>query len=123
MRLNHMYGPAVSVPIIAAITGGCAGAGFLVASYADIRFGDSDARIATAFAGLGLPAEYGLGGVLPRMVGTANAAQLLYSPAPLSAQRAAELGWLQHVCPSGEAATEAMSYAEALAPGSAAESR
>ena len=122
MRRNHMYPLTVSVPIVAAITGGCAGAGFLVASYADIRFADADARIATAFAGLGLPAEYGLGWVLPRMVGTANAAQLLYSPAPMSAERAAELGWLQRVCPSGEAVAEAMNYAKTLAAGSAAES-
>jgi enoyl-CoA hydratase/carnithine racemase len=119
MRRNHMYPLTVSVPIIAAITGGCAGAGFLVASYADIRFGDADARIATAFAALGLPAEYGLGWLLPRMVGTANAAQLLYSPAPISAARAAELGWLQRVCPPGESVTEAMSYARSLAAGSA----
>jgi enoyl-CoA hydratase/carnithine racemase len=122
MRRNHMYPLTVSVPIIAAVTGGCAGAGFLLASYADIRFGDTDARIATAFAGLGLPAEYGLGWLLPRMVGTANAAQLLYSPAPISAARAAELGWLQQVCPSGETVDEAMSYAKSLAAGSAAES-
>jgi enoyl-CoA hydratase/carnithine racemase len=122
MRRNHMYPLTVSVPIIAAITGGCAGAGFLVASYADIRFGDADARIATAFAGLGLPAEYGLGWLLPRLVGTANAAQLLYSPAPISAGRAAELGWLQRVCPSGDTVAEATSYARSLAAGSAAES-
>jgi enoyl-CoA hydratase/carnithine racemase len=122
MRRNHIYPLTLSVPIIAAITGGCAGAGFLVASYADIRFGDADARIATAFAGLGLPAEYGLGWLLPRMVGTANAAQLLYSPAPISAQRAAELGWLQQVCPSGQTVDEAMNYARSLAAGSAAES-
>ena len=120
MRRNHAYPLAVSVPIIAAIAGGCAGAGFLVASYADIRFADDDARIASSFASLGLPAEYGLGWLLPRIVGTANAAQLLYSPAPISAQRAAELGWVQRVCASGTAVTEAVDYARALAAGSAA---
>jgi enoyl-CoA hydratase/carnithine racemase len=122
LRRNHIYPLTLSVPIIAAITGGCAGAGFLVASYADIRFGAADARIATAFAGLGLPAEYGLGWLLPRMVGTANAAQLLYSPAPISAQRAAELGWLQRVCPPADTVADAMSYARSLAAGSAPES-
>jgi enoyl-CoA hydratase/carnithine racemase len=122
MRRNHIYPLTLSVPVIAAITGGCAGAGFLVASYADIRFGAADARIATAFAGLGLPAEYGLGWLLPRMVGTANAAQLLYSPTPISAQRAAELGWLQRVCSPAETVADAMSYARSLAAGSAPES-
>lgn len=122
MRRNHFYPLVVSVPIIAAISGGCAGAGFLIASYADIRFADDDAKIASSFAGLGLPAEYGLGWLLPRIAGSANAAQLLYSPAPITAERAAELGWVQRVCPAGTAATEAVAYARTLATGSSAES-
>jgi len=122
MRRNHFYPMTVSVPVIAAITGGCAGAGFLVASYADIRFADSDARIASSFASLGLPAEYGLGWVLPRIVGTANAAQLLYSPTPISGARAAELGWVQHACAPGTTVAAAVDYAKKLAAGSAAES-
>jgi enoyl-CoA hydratase/carnithine racemase len=122
MRRNHLYPLAVSVPIIAAITGGCAGAGFLIASYVDMRFADDDAKIASSFAGLGLPAEYGLGWMLPRIVGSANAAQLLYSPAPITAARAAELGWVQRVCPPGTATTDAVGYAQTLATGSSAES-
>jgi enoyl-CoA hydratase/carnithine racemase len=119
LRRNHFYPLTVGVPVIAAIAGGCAGAGFLVASYADVRFADVDARIASSFAGLGLPAEYGLGWLLPRIVGSANAAQLLYSPAPMSADRAAELGWVQRICPTGTALTEATTYARQLAAGSA----
>jgi enoyl-CoA hydratase/carnithine racemase len=120
LRRNHFYPLTVSVPVITAIAGGCAGAGFLIASYADVRFADADARIATSFAGLGLPAEYGLGWLLPRMVGSANAAQLLYSPAPMSARQAAELGWVQRICEPGTVVTEAVDYAERLAAGSAA---
>jgi enoyl-CoA hydratase/carnithine racemase len=101
MRRNHFYPLTLSVPVIAAISGGCAGAGFLVASYADMRFADSDAKIASSFASLGLPAEYGLGWLLPRIVGSANAAQLLYSPGPISGARAAEMGWVQQVCTPG----------------------
>jgi enoyl-CoA hydratase/carnithine racemase len=120
LRRNHIYPLTVSVPIIAAISGGCAGAGFLVASYADVRFADPDARIASSFAGLGLPAEYGLGWVLPRIVGSANAALLLYSPTPIGAAQAAELGWVQRVCEPGMCADEAIAYARSLASGSAA---
>lgn len=122
MRRNHFYPLTVSVPVIAAITGGCAGAGFLIASYADIRYADIDARIASSFASLGLPAEYGLGWILPRITGTANAAQLLYSPAPIGAQRAAELGWVQQVCEAGTTVERAVAYATELAAGSAGES-
>jgi len=122
MRRNHFYPLTVSVPVIAAICGGCAGAGFLVASYADMRFADSDAKIASSFAALGLPAEYGLGWLLPRMVSFGNAAELLYSPTAISAARAAELGWLQRVTPPGQVVAEVIAYARALARGSSAES-
>lgn len=121
-RHNHFYPLTIATPVIAAISGGCAGAGFLLASYADIRFADAEARIATSFAGLGLPAEYGIGWMLPKIVGAANAAQLLYSPAPISADTAASLGWVQRVCPAGEVLTDAVGYARMLASGSSADS-
>jgi enoyl-CoA hydratase/carnithine racemase len=122
LRHNHSYPLTVSVPVIAAITGGCAGAGFVVATYADIRFADANAKIATSFAGLGLPAEYGIGWLLPRMLGTANAAELLYTPGSITAERARELGWVQRVCEPGEVVDSAVDYARQLATGSSAES-
>jgi enoyl-CoA hydratase/carnithine racemase len=122
MRRNHFYPLAISTPVIAAICGGCAGAGFLLASYADIRFADADARIASSFAGLGLPAEYGIGWLLPRVVGLPNAAQLLYSPGAISAARAAALGWVQRVSEPGEVLADAVGYARGLASGSSAQS-
>jgi enoyl-CoA hydratase/carnithine racemase len=121
-RHNHFYPLTISTPVIAAIEGGCAGAGFLVASYADFRFADPAARIASSFAGLGLPAEYGIGWLLPRMVGVARAAQLLYSPEPIGAERAAELGWVQQVSQPGDVVAEAVRYGRSLASGSSAES-
>jgi enoyl-CoA hydratase/carnithine racemase len=122
LRHNHLYPLTVSTPVIAAIRGGCAGAGFLVATYADIRFADRDAKIASSFASLGLPAEYGSGWLLPRIVGLANAAQLLYTPGAISAERAASLGWVQHVSQPGEVVADAVAYARALASGSSAQS-
>jgi enoyl-CoA hydratase/carnithine racemase len=121
-RRNHFYPLTISVPVIAAVSGACAGAGFVVASYADIRFADNSAKIATAFAALGLPAEYGLGWLLPRMVGYANAAALLYSARPITASRAVALGWVQRESESGHAVNDAVAYARSLAHGSSAES-
>src|SRR5262249_52394394 len=112
----------VAVPAIAAICGGCAGAGFFVASYVDIRFADSGAKIACSFAALGLPAEDGLGWLLARIVGPAKAAQLLDSPAPVTAARAGELGWVQHVSVGGDVVADAVGYARSLARGSSAQS-
>jgi enoyl-CoA hydratase/carnithine racemase len=122
LRRNHFYPLTISVPVIAAICGACAGAGFLVASYVDIRFADTQAKVASSFAALGLPAEYGLGWLLPRIVGFANAAELLYSPGPITAARAAELGWVQRVCEPAAVVSDAVEYARELASGSSAES-
>lgn len=118
MRRNHAYPLAVSTPVIAAIDGGCAGAGFVVATYADLRFAAHGSRITTSFAKLGLPAEYGIGWLLPRMVGVPNALQLLYAADVLDAPDAERLGWVQ-TCQSLD---ETLAYARALARGSSGES-
>ncbi len=122
LRHNHMYPLTLSVPVIAAICGGCAGAGFLVATYADIRFAETGSKIASSFAALGLPAEYGSGWMLPRIVGLPNAAQLVYSPQPITAERAFELGWVQVVSERGRVVADALDYARRLASGSSGES-
>lgn len=122
LRHNHMYPLTLSVPVIAAIRGGCAGAGFLVATYADIRFAETGAKIASSFAALGLPAEYGTGWLLPRIVGVANAARLMYSPEPITAEYAFEMGWVQAVSDRGRVVDDALAYARKLAVGSSRES-
>ena len=122
LRHNHTIPLALSVPLIAAINGACAGAGFVLATYADIRIGAADCKVATSFANLGLPAEYGIGWVLPRMLGTARAAQMLYSGARISAEEALGLGWLQRVLPAGELLDGAVGYARTLALHSSPES-
>ena len=115
LRHNHTIPLALSVPLIAAVNGACAGAGFVLATYADLRFGADDARIATSFANLGLPAEYGIGWLLPRMLGTANAASLLYSGSRIEPGEALRLGWLQRVVPAESLLAETLSYARSLA--------
>ncbi|MGW5147437.1 enoyl-CoA hydratase-related protein [Rhodococcus koreensis] len=122
LRHNHLYPMTLSVPIVAAIRGGCAGAGFLVATYADLRFVGESAKIASSFAGLGLPAEYGMAWLLPRMVGIPNAAQLIYSATAIDAERSAELGWAQRVCPDEVVVDAALEYSRALAVSSSGES-
>lgn len=70
---------AMRFPIIAAVNGACAGVGLAVALFADLRFGAADAKCTTAAPKLGLPAEYGMSWVLPRLVGVTRAADLLLS--------------------------------------------
>jgi enoyl-CoA hydratase/carnithine racemase len=113
---------AISTPVIAAIHGACAGAAVVIAAYTDLRFAAAGARIATSFARLGLPAEYGTGWVLPRLMGTANAAQFLYSGGPISADEAHRLGFVQQVFPDDDLLPAALSYARRLARESSPES-
>jgi enoyl-CoA hydratase/carnithine racemase len=122
MRRNHAYPLAVSTPVIAAIDGACAGAGFVVATYADLRFASHGSRITTSFAKLGLPAEYGMGWLLPRMVGIPNALQLLYAADVLDAPEAARLGWVQQCHEPAELLERTLTLARSLARGSSGES-
>ena len=80
------------LPVIAAVNGACAGVGLALACYCDLRFGANGAKITTAAPKLGLPAEYGLSWVLPRLVGPAHAADLLLSGRIVTAEEAAAMG-------------------------------
>lgn len=122
LRHNHAYPLTIGTPVIAALTGACAGAGFVLASYADLRFAARDCRITTSFATLGLPAEYGLGWLLPRMVGVPTALELLYGAPVLDGAEATRLGWAQRCHEPGEVLARATAFAEGLARGSSAES-
>ena len=77
---------------IAAIDGGCAGAGMGWACACDLRFASTRARFATAFLAVGVPGDMGLGWTLPRIVGAAQARELLLFPAKIDAERALALG-------------------------------
>jgi len=114
-RHNHCYPLTIGTPVIAAIEGACAGAGFVLATYADIRWVATDARIAPAFARLGLPAEYGMAWVLARQVGVANALELVSSPDVFDGTTAAQLGWAQHTTEPGGVLEGALGQARRLA--------
>jgi enoyl-CoA hydratase/carnithine racemase len=122
MRRNHLAPLLISTPVVAALHGACAGAGFVLATYADFRFAAKDARIATSFAKLGLPAEYGIGWLLPRQIGLSNAAQLLYTAEVCDGDRARELGWVQQVHDADDVLGAAQTFARGLAQHSSGES-
>ena len=122
LRHNHLFPLAISTPVIAALHGACAGAGAVVATYADLRFAAAGARIAPSFARLGLPAEYGTGWMLPRIMGVANAATFLYSSEPVSADEAQRLGFVQRIVDDGDLLPATLEFARRLARESSAQS-
>lgn len=79
-------------PIIAAINGPVAGIGLCLALFCDLRYMAEGAKLTTAFARRGLIAEHGISWILPRLIGTMHALDLLYSARPVDASEAAQIG-------------------------------
>jgi enoyl-CoA hydratase/carnithine racemase len=112
---EYSYFPAVAKPIIGAINGPCAGLGLVLALYTDIRFAADAAVFTTAFSRRGLIAEHGVSWLLPRLVGFANAADLLYSARRVSAAEAKEIGLVNRVFALAAFEKSVMDYARMLA--------
>ena len=75
----------------------------------------SGAKLTTSAPRLGLPAEYGLSWVLPRLVGLGHAADLLLSSRVVLAEEAATMGLVNRVLPPESLMEHTYSYARALA--------
>ncbi|MEV6837694.1 enoyl-CoA hydratase-related protein [Streptomyces sp. NPDC051133] len=104
-------------PVVAAVNGVAAGAGFGFALAADYRVVADTAAFNTSFAGVALTADSGISWTLPRVIGPSRAADLLLFPRSISAQDALELGIANRVVPSAELRGEAEQVARALAEG------
>ncbi|MGD9720990.1 MAG: enoyl-CoA hydratase [Pirellulales bacterium] len=112
---TYSYLPAIGKPIIGAINGAAAGLGMVIPLYCDIRFASDQAKFSTAFARRGLIAEYGMSWMLPRIVGVANALDLLYSARLITADEALRMGLVNRVIPHEQFAGEVRKYALELA--------
>ncbi|MBY8865040.1 enoyl-CoA hydratase/isomerase family protein [Streptomyces sennicomposti] len=104
-------------PVVAAVNGVAAGAGFGFALAADYRIVADTAAFNTSFAGVALTADSGISWTLPRVVGPGRAADLLLFPRSISAQEAYELGIANRVVPAAELRAEAEKVARGLAEG------
>jgi enoyl-CoA hydratase/carnithine racemase len=114
-KRQYAYFPAVPKPIIAAVNGPCAGLGLVLALYADLRFASDAAVFTTAFSRRGLVAEHGISWLLPRMVGMANAADLLFSARAVRAPEALAMGLVNRVIPHPDFEADVLAYAGMLA--------
>jgi len=79
-------------PTIAALNGPAIGAGLCVALACDVRIASERARLGLNFTALGLHPGMGATWTLPRLVGPARAAELLYSARLLDGAEAAAIG-------------------------------
>jgi enoyl-CoA hydratase/carnithine racemase len=112
---KYSYFPAMSKPVIGAINGPAVGLGLVIALYCDLRFASDAARFSTAFARRGLIAEYGMAWMLPRLVGHANALDLLFSARLIDAAEAFRMGLANQVFPQDVFQEKVREYAAELA--------
>ncbi len=102
-------------PMIAAVNGAAAGLGLVEALYCDIRFATPKAKFTTAFVRRGLIAEYGMSWMLPRLVGTSNALDLLLSGRVVQGEEALRMGLVSRLVEPDALLDEAVAYAQDLA--------
>jgi enoyl-CoA hydratase/carnithine racemase len=102
-------------PVIAAVNGPCAGIGLIFTLYCDLRYAAEDAKMTTSFAQRGLIAEHGLSWLLPRLVGEANALDLLFTARRFLGAEAAALGLVNAALPGEGLMEHVMGVARHLA--------
>jgi len=112
---KYSYFPSLQKPVIAAINGPAVGLGFILSLYCDLRFAADTAKFGTAFARRGLIAEYGLAWLLPRLIGPANALDMLFSARLVEPSEALRMGLVNRVYLQDRFMDEVYSYAGELA--------
>ena len=105
----------IDTPTIASLNGGAAGYGLDIALGCDIRIAGTSAKLAAAFTKRGLVPESGGTWLLPRIIGYARAAELIFSGRTLTANEAANLGLVNRVVPDDLLWKETMSLAGEIA--------
>jgi len=107
----------IDKPVIAAINGPAAGAGLSLALAADIRLMAAGVRLTTGYIRRGLSPDGGMTFILPRMIGTARAAELILTSRWIEAEECERIGLVARVLPAEGFAQAVASYAAELAAG------
>ena len=105
----------IPYPVIGAVNGVAAGAGFSLALMCDLRIASTEAAFVCAYGRIGASPDGGMTYFLPRVVGPSKALELLLNDPLLSAEDALELGLVSKVVPADELLSEARTKAEKLA--------
>jgi enoyl-CoA hydratase/carnithine racemase len=106
-------------PTIAAINGPAFGWGFILALHCDIRFAARSALLNATFARIGVPGEKGSAWLLARLIGTARAADLLYTARRFDGAEAERLGIVNAVLDDDALMPHITEYARNIAQFSA----
>lgn len=111
--VRSLYG--LEVPLVAAVNGPAMGLGCDIAGLADIRIASEAASFGVPFLKLGILPGDGGAWLMPRNVGYARAAELLFTARTLDAKTAHEWGLVNRVVPADALMDEALKTAGEIA--------
>lgn len=115
--LTEVYGPTLkairsaSWPVIAAVDGYAAGIGCDMALACDLRLASERAKFAELFIRIGLIPDGGGTYLLPRLVGTGRALEMIFTGADVDADEAYRIGLANHVYPVDTFSEVVLSFA------------
>ena len=104
-------------PLIVAVNGTAAGAGFSLAMTGDLVLTARSAKFTMAYTAAGLTPDGGASYILPRLAGVRRAQQLILTNRRLSAEEALDWGLVTEVVDDDALATQAQALATQLASG------
>jgi enoyl-CoA hydratase/carnithine racemase len=104
-------------PVIAAVNGVAVGAGFDLALVSDLRIASANARFAMAYVNVGFCPDAGGSYLLPRLIGSARASELIFTGRIIDAPDANALGLLNAMVEPEDLMDGAMEWASRLAHG------
>lgn len=104
---------SMSTPIVVAVNGAAAGAGFSLCLIGDVRFASQSAIFWSAFSRLGLTAEYAAAWLLPRIIAPGHAQEILLSGRVVTADEAERIGLVSGV--AEDALEQAVAWARDVA--------
>lgn len=118
--IDHLHGWIEAIrycpkPVIAAIEGGAAGAGFSLALACDVIVASSSAKFSMSYINVGLTPDGGGSWMLSQALPRALASELLMSGKPVSAERLHQLGVINRLTSEGSALDTALQMADELA--------
>jgi len=123
--VRRLYNPLIdqltsmATPLVAAVNGPAAGAGFSLALACDLRIASPEAAFVLSFVKVGLVPDAGATWLLPRIVGAARAAEIALLGRKVGASRAESWGLVNEVVASEQLLDRACAVAAELAAVSA----